>query len=259
MIPATTPPSEYRFLRIPIGSAEAAVRHLLHLPFEIGVTPRHYWLRYAADHEVCRQNASNIPAERFCSAIGNFLIRDGETIASETLPDLVWKPLKNFVQIELPKALFAGGLQTSQIAIWELLRGGQERPAEAALYDAVQLSCWADSAADNRLTSLRFCLARFENAALIDSNVLSQTIAFVIGKLLPPIPCQFLCRYDRVFIPAGFYWKPKLDASIVEQSFGLRSDEWLLWTNEWGWSTIAESECIPLSRASLRTTLREFS
>ena len=81
MIPSTTTPTEYRFLRIPIRSAEAAVRHLLNLPFEISITPKHYWLRYAADHEGCRQNASNIPAEQFRSAIGNFLIRDGDTAA----------------------------------------------------------------------------------------------------------------------------------------------------------------------------------
>lgn len=252
MNPNSSPKSGYRFLRIPMDAAESSVGSLIEFPFSIAQGTEHYWLRYPADNELCRNAAISIPAEHFFLQAADLLICNGAEIASERLPQLSWSPLKDFVQLRLPRAILAGRIHAKQIANWELKRGGKEQLADAALYNAASLSQWIKSAASSRLSTLRFCTAR--NADNVDSPLI-----FVIGKPLPPIPCQFLCKQGSVFIPLGYHWEPHLDSSLVEQSFGLQHNQWLLWTIDFGWSLLVENQCTPLSRASLRATIKDIS
>jgi hypothetical protein len=259
MAKPTAPNSIYRFLRIPVGAAKSVVGPLVAFPFSIASDLQHYWLRYPADNELCRKVAATVPAEHFYSDSPNYLIRDGEYVASTYLPQLTWSSLKDFVQLKLPTASLAGRLQTKQIGVWELKRGGREQAAEAALYDADALAQWTKVAAKCRLSSLRFNIARYVSREANANLNQSHTLVFVIGTPLPPVPCHFLCRFERIFIPAGFHWEPNLDSSLVEQSFGIQNNQWLLWTVDFGWSIISEKQCLPLSRASLRATLRELA
>jgi len=247
----------YRFLRIPLSTAESVVGTLLEFPFSIAPDNQHLWLRYPADNERCRHLATTIPAEHFYLHSPDFLIRESETIASSRLPQLTWSPLKEFVQIVLPTASLAGRLQITQLSAWELKRGGKEREPAAALYSADVLTDWIAIAPDNRLATLRFCMVQIVTPNPSSDKPTKRSIAFVFGKPLPPVPCHFLCQYDRIFIPIGYHWEPNLDSSLIEQSCGLPDNHWLLWTSDFGWSTIEESQCIPLTRAALRSTLRE--
>lgn len=251
MLPTSSMKSEYRFFRIPVDTAESLIGSLIEFPFSIARGTEHYWLRYPADNELCRNAAISIPAEHFILQGENFLIRNGAEIASEQLPQLTWSALKDFVQLRLPRAILAGRIHAKQIANWELKRGGKEQLADAALYDAESLSQWIKSAAGSRLSTLRFCTAR--HAGHVNSPLI-----FVIGKPLPPISCQFLCKQGRVFIPLGYHWEPQLDSSLVEQSFGLQQNQWLLWTIDFGCSLLVENQFTPLSRASLRATIKDI-
>lgn len=259
MATTTAPNSIYRFLRIPVGAAKSVVGPLVAFPFSIASDLQHYWLRYPADNEMCRKVAATVAAEHFYSDSSNYLIRDGEYVASTYLPQLTWSSLKDFVQLQLPTACLAGRLQTRQMGVWELKRGGRERAAEAALYDADALAQWTKTAADCRLSPLRFCVARCVSREASDRSNQPQSLVFVVGTPLPTVPCQFLCRFERIFITVGFNWEPALDTSLVEQSFGIQNNQWLLWTVDFGWSIISEKQCLPLSRASLRATMRELA
>ena len=249
--------STYRLLRIPLSTAESVVGPLLEFPFSLASDNQYLWLRYPADNEPCRHLASTIPAEHFYLQSNDLLIRESETIASSRLPQLIWSPLKESVQIVLPTASLAGHLQINQLSVWELKRGGKEREPAAALYSAEILSDWITSASDNRLATLRFNVAQIETHNQSSNTPAHHSIVFVIGSPLPPIPCQFLCQYDRILIPIGYHWEPNLDSSLIEQSCGLPDNHWLLWTSDFGWSTINQSQCVPLTRAALRSTLRE--
>jgi hypothetical protein len=249
--------STYRIVRIPLSTAESVVGPLLEFPFSLASDNQYLWLRYPADNEPCRNLASTIPAEHFYLQSNDLLIRESETIASSRLPQLTWSPAKEFVQIVLPTANLAGRLQINQLSVWELKRGGKEREPAAALYSAEVLADWIAVAPDNRLATLRFCTAQTEHHNLSSDKPTKHAIVFVFGKPLPPVPCHFLCQYDRIFIPIGYHWEPNLDSSLIEQSCGLPDNHWLLWTSDFGWSTINQSQCVPLTRAALRSTLRE--
>ncbi len=258
MTPPSFAKSNYRFIRIPAETAESVIGSLLGFPFSIAREAQHYWLRYSADNELCRAAALSIPSEHFSLHAEDYLVQDGAQIATDRLPKLTWTSLRDFVQLRLPRANLAGRLQVKQIAAWELQRGGKEQAADAALYDAVALNQWLTSASAVRLASLRFCAAAIAHDTANARND-NSPIVFVVGNPLPPIPCQFLCKLGRIFIPAGYHWVPSLDSSIVEQSFGVQLDQWLLWTVDYGWSLLIENHCLPLSRASLRATLKEMS
>lgn len=254
----SSPKSNYRFIRIPVETAESVIGSLLEFPFYISQQAQHYWLRYSADNELCRAAALSIPAEHFSLHAEDYLVPNGAQIATERLPKLTWNSLRDFVKLRLPRVNLAGRLQAKQIAVWELHRGGKEQAAEAALYDAVALNQWLTTASAARVASLRFCTAAIAHDT-VNARHDTSAIVFVVGKPLPPIPCQFLCKHGRIFIPAGYHWVPSLDSSIVEQSFGVQVDQWLLWTVDFGWTLLVENHCLPLSRASLRATLKEMS
>jgi hypothetical protein len=176
----------------------------LGFPFSIAREAQHYWLRYSADNELCRAAALSIPSEHFSLHAEDYLVQDGAQIATDRLPKLTWTSLRDFVQLRLPRANLAGRLQVKQIAAWELQRGGKEQAADAALYDAVALNQWLTSASAVRLASLRFCAAAIAHDTANARNY-NATIVFVVGNPLPPIPCQFLCKLGRIFIPR---WLP---------------------------------------------------
>lgn len=259
MVHVNTSSSVFRYLRVVRKGADSAVGLLLEFPFSIAIDSEHYWLRYPADSEKCRHAATTIPCEHFYSESGDLLIRDGETVASARLPTLTWTPLKDFVQLILPKAGLAGRLQTKQLGVWELQRSSHERAVEAALYELEPLAAWLKGASNARTTPLRFCLARFGQVNTANEPSEAPLLVFIIGTPLPPVNCIFLCRDERIFTPAGFQWEPNLDTTLVAQSFGLQTKQWLLWTTDYGWTTIFDDQCVPLSRATLRATLREGS
>jgi|688.fasta_scaffold00432_39 hypothetical protein len=247
----------HRFLRISRADTESCIGPLLEFPFSIAVDSNDCWLRYSADHELCRKAAVNIPAEHFFSHSGTQLIRDGETVASKTLPNLQWMPLKEYVEVQLPKALLAGRLQIQQMDTWTLKRGGSERDAEAALYDPTSLLPWLSGAPHTRLSPLKFCVADLTYQDTPSDHKPNRSLVFIIGKPLPPIPCQFFYRIGPVFVPVGYRWVPALDVSLVEKSFGLAKNQWLLWTLDLGFSIIPQQQFIPLSRAALRAMFEE--
>lgn len=246
----------YRFLRIARADADSCIRSLLEFPFLIAVDSNDCWLRYSADNDLCRKAAINIPAEHFLIHSGTLLIRDSETVASRTLPILPWIPIKEFVELQLPQALLAGRIQVQHIGTWTLKRSGRERDAEGALYDPPSLLQWISSAPHTRLAPLQFCVADLTDQETLSVQEPNRSLVFVIGKPLPPVPCQFFCRIGHVFIPSGYCWEPAIDVSLVEKSFGLSKDQWLIWTLDFGFSIVAQSQFTTLSRAALRAMLK---
>ena len=247
-------PTTVRLVRITRNISPAWVGDLLDLEFMFAEDGDSVWLKFDSQNEACQIAAQKVPGEHFYVHGSSWLVRLGETIASRTVPTLNWISINNAIELRLPAAIYAGRLQAVAPITWRLKRSTNERPAGAALFVAQDLAQWASQVSAVRLKPLRFC---FVSPASLASKPapLDQSHFFVVGTPLPPIPCQFFCRYERVFIPAGFEWEPKLDRSLVQKSFGLTGNQWLVWHESSEWTIIGDEMLVPMTRAEVRASL----
>jgi hypothetical protein len=247
-------PTTSRLVRVTRDLSPAWVGDLLDLEFMFAEDGDSFWLKFDSQNEACQIAAQRVPGEHFYVHGSSWLVRLGETIASRAVPTLNWISINNAIELRLPAAIYAGRLQAVAPVTWRLERSSNERPAGAALFTAQDLAQWASLVPAVRLKPLRFCFVSPASPSS-EPTPLERSFFFVVGTPLPSIPCQFFCRYERVFIPAGFEWVPKLDITLVQKSFGLTGNQWLIWLESSEWTIIGDEMLVPMTRADVRTSL----
>lgn len=247
-------PSTIRLVRITRDHSPAWVGDLLDLEFMFAEDGDSFWLKFDSQIEACQIAAQRVPGEHFYVYGSSWLVRLGETIASRPVPALNWISINSAIELRLPAAIYAGRMQAVAPVTWRLERSSNERPASAALFSAQDLAQWASIAPAVRLKPLRFSFVSHASQPS-DPDPLERSFFFVVGTPLPTIPCQFFCRYERVFIPAGFEWVPKLNTTMVQKSFGLTGNQWLIWLDSTEWTIIGDEMLVPMTRADVRTSL----
>ncbi|MEO1527019.1 MAG: hypothetical protein AAFX06_16390 [Planctomycetota bacterium] len=183
------------------------------------------------------------------------LFRFRSTIPNSQLPTLDWTPLGNELATELPLASFPEQIQHRPIDLapieLELIAAhqsahGSPRPAAAVLSTLDELLFWTERAAASRLSRLQWIM-------LADQ-------ALIQGDKLPPIRGEYFSRLERLMIPAGKWWTPDVPVGALLRLFDGDSatSESLLhvWLHDGSLASIPEQEFATLSRASLRTTIR---
>jgi hypothetical protein len=166
------------------------------------------------------------------------LIPDGASVATERLPVLDWRPIRESIELQLPIAAMSGSLKTTLLPKLQLRRSGEERPATAALIELHTLLNWCERVPQFRLNKLTACVAADQ--------------VLVLGNPLPSVPCQYLCVDGGLITPVGMTWYPQLESELVLEHFDVHSTELLLWMSTDEWSIIPRTLLRPLQLASMR-------
>lgn len=231
-----------RFVRIDRDLPNQWIGPLLGTSAQVAVGSDGFWVRFSATDDQLRKLEAGLPGKRFQLIDGVWLVQDGFHVAEATLPALDWQTPESLIEVTVPTAAFAGQLPANACPTLSLVRGGEERPALAGLFELSHLSAWTETAPFVRLQPLTYCI--------------SGDLCLVVGKPLPTISCRYLCQFENVLLPAGMSWSPSVNVHGVQTLFGVEDHSWLLWTSTNEWTLIPKSTLKPLRRSSIRTACR---
>lgn len=227
-------------IRLEPGSGLNLVAEWLGHGFEIAEdADGFHWLRIKATDPVQRARLSCIPARFYHESDEHRLIRQGQQVASAELrKDLHWRNLDDVLQLEVPIAAMTGRLDPDQRGLLRLVRGGEPAEPAAASVTLESLASWVELASEVRLRRLRW-LARGGEA-------------LVMGDPLPPVAARYFVAHDRILIPAGWQWSPRVSSAEVRELFSLGREQWLIWESDQDWSRVDEDSLVSLRRAAVR-------
>ena len=181
---------------------------------------------------------SSIPAEqRLWVTEDERLIPFGKKVPVMKLPIARWRPLKTFMEVELPACAAPGEF---------------DQPIELRLKPSNTMN-----KANGLLCNIQ-SLSRFiENASVIRLEPLSYAIkqddALVLGQPLPPISGSRYYIADKLAIPLGYSF-PYLNTSTIKRIIGLKPSEHALFYPNSSWERVPDECIVPLTRSSFRCT-----
>ena len=217
---------------------------------EVAVVGESLWVRGplsagAAGAWPCRLPA----AERFELLADGVLRAPGARVPCARLPAAAsWSGLPAWLPVALPRPLLPAAVPDKPAL--RLVRGGAEGSPDALLLDLDAWVEWAERAPAVRLGPLRFAARA---AVAPDGSAPAQ--ALVLGQPLPPLPGARLVARGGILVPAGWQWRPAVDAAVVRRLLGLRADELALWPGESAPVAILPAEAVvPASRSAARLT-----
>jgi hypothetical protein len=74
------------------------------------------------------------------------------------------------------------------------------------------------------------------------------------GQPLPPLAGQRWVEQDGIAVPAGWWWSPPVEATIVRLVLGLEADDFALWQLDGTWERIGAARFVRASRTAVRAT-----
>jgi hypothetical protein len=236
---------------------------------EVCELPETVWLRGPqANDELQRRLAAVAGARRFSVLPDGQLLPVGARVPQGRLPPGPWTALAQWIGMEPPPAVLAG-------------KGGEKVSLALVRSDCVQetsLLCtrfelWAAYAVEApqvRLDRWRFAVAADGRAVVHDQRQSRQAanLSRQVEKLprqveklsygLPPLPGQHWVEQEGIAVPAGWTWKPAVEAALVRQIFGLAAGDVALWHADGAWERIAAQEFVRATRAAVRETMRNL-
>lgn len=181
---------------------------------------------------------SSIPAEqRFWITNDERLIPFGKKVPVMKLPISRWRPLKAFMEVELPAC--APPAEFNQAIELQLKPSNTINKANALLCKIRSFSTFIETTSIIRLEPLSYAL--------------KQDVALVIGQPLPPLPGSRYYVTDKIALPLGYSFS-YINLSTVKRIIGLQSDEHALFHPDNSWERIPDELIVPLTRSSFRCT-----
>src|SRR3954447_14986150 len=173
------------------------------------------WLRGRTSDESLARSLVKLPATaRYAWGSDNSLRLVNDRIPSKRLPDLVWKPLHTWLRMERSSAALPGELPRP-ISL-ALVRSCEEKSPDLLLTSLREWTTFAAAAAEIRLRGLQFA-----------ANEAGEVL--ILGRPLPPLPGQRFVAHQRIAVPAGFHWEPRVSAQVLRQVFGAVESDLILW------------------------------
>lgn len=228
-------------LRLPRAVAAEACALRLEAGIEVGETPDSVWLRGRGVDEALGRRLKTLPASAWYVWLENGRMRPrGSRLATESMPELAWAPLRAWARIEPPPARLAAGL--SQRVQPRLVAAQTTAASNAMLLDFSTWSAWALRAPVARLERLEFATAA-------DGKTL------VLGAPAPSAPGRHCVATDGVVTPAGLTWEPLVSAEVIRRGCGAGEGDVVFW-DESGARVLGRELFVPATRAAVRATRR---
>jgi MoxR-vWA-beta-propeller ternary system domain bpX2 len=226
-------------LRLPRAVAAEACALRLEVGIEVGETPDSVWLRGRGENEDLARRLKTLSASAWYVWLENGRMRPrGSLLATESMPELAWAPLRAWARIEPPPARLAAGLPLRVLP--QLVASQATTASNALLLDFTTWSEWALRAPGARLERLAFATAA-------DGKTL------VLGAPVPAAPGRHCVATDGVVIPAGLAWEQAVSTEVIRRVCGAGEGEYVFW-DEAGARILGRELFVPATRAAVRAT-----
>lgn len=230
-------------MRLPRAAAAEACALRLVAGIEVAETADALWLRGRGDDEGLKQRLKTLPADgRFVWRTDGRLRPEASLLATETLPELPWAPIRAWARVEPPPARLPAGLPAR--AGLRLAPAHSGAASNALLLD---FGVWRDWA-------LAAPVARLERLVFAVSDVVAGLV-LARGRPTPAAPGRYLVETDGVLVPAGLACEPAVSATVIRRVFGAGEGDVLLW-DEAGARVLGRELFVPATRAAVRESAR---
>lgn len=200
------------------------------------------WCRGDAWNDAVERQLLALPgAYRYEIVADEQITPAGQLVPTARLPDGAWIPLANWLELELPPARTAVRPRSIDLEPVQLrlVRSACERAASCLLTTMPQLQSYAETAAAIRLAQWSFVL-RTDGSCIVR------------GIPLPPIAGTQLVEIDGLLVPAGWEWRPAVDAQTVRTLLGLQAKDIALFDRAGSWELIAPEQWVQATRSAIR-------
>lgn len=208
------------------------------------------WLRGDVCDERLGQRLRMIPGgRRFMLLADRQLQPNGGRVPDGYLPEGPWKPLADWLGVELPSAGWPGEApKRLQITIERAAPPSDEAAAAPTLL-LTTLSAWSAYARSAPLVRLE----RWTFAADETGHVL------VRGAPLPPLPGERFVEHYGVAVSLGWHWRPAVDPAIVREvlrreSPALAENDVAILFRDGSWQRIPADSFVGADRSAVRLT-----
>jgi hypothetical protein len=199
------------------------------------------WLRGSRRDEALEKAILALPGRRFQVLSDGQLTPAGALVPHGRLPDGPWMPVSQWLSIDVEPAAFAARVE-EKVAL-RLVRGGPPQESNVLLTSADAWSRYAVAAPQVRLDRWAF--------AMDDrGNVL------VRGTPLPPLGGVRFVERNGVAAPAGWTWRPAIDASVLQKVLRLADGDLALFHTDGSWDRLAADGFVRATRSAVRLSMR---
>jgi hypothetical protein len=224
----------------PIQAAPALARLELMEDAAVCVVGERVWLRGSAWSEsLDRMLRSIMGCERFMVTAGDAIVPIGKRLSCGELPAEAWIPLSKWTKLTIPPRMFVASPPTS--ARLSLVRSDQEREANLLRTTLAAWMAYAASAPQVRLKRWTFAVS-------------ADRFGLIQGLPLPPLPGLRYAITDGVAVPAGWTWRPALDAAVLRQWLGLERGELALLAPDGTCEKLSADAFVAATRSAVRFT-----
>jgi hypothetical protein len=157
------------------------------------------------------------------------------------VPVLHWQPVAEAVSVALPSFNHNYFHLTDTVPI-SLVPSSQEQAPTAMLVSCAMLASYVHTAPAIRLSALLWV-------------VIGNNEALIIGSPLLPLQGAAYWRRGHVLLPVGTDWEFSNLSTHIEDALNPMADGWVLHRPNDSWLAVPFSTLVPLSRASVRSTL----
>ena len=198
------------------------------------------WLRGHSSDEQLSRALKNLPVrERFEWVTADRLRPIYSRLPTVAVPDLAWRPIAEWIQVQLPAGALPGELG-AKIRL-RLVRSPQERRPNVLLTDFATWKEFALTAPEIRLRRLRFAVS-------------SGRETVIWGVPLPPLPGRLFVEEEGVAVAAGFGWWPQVSPEVLRHVFQAGEDALVVWDQEGMVRRLHAEQLVAASRGAVRAT-----
>lgn len=236
------------------ASAVAAFRHASGT--QLLVEDAHVWLRGTAEQPDKDTRRKLAPDANHFRLEGSHLILEGDRVPIQALPTGEWRGLGESIEFLLPvveRTMGVGG----QLQVRLVREGGAGTPSLARRANKNRAN--DDHDVSPAMVLLPF--GAFADYVEMAPEVRLRRWSFVVsargdclvrGEPLPPLPGVFFIERERVAVPVGYGWTPRVDAATLRERCGAAGDELLLWREDGALEVIDLLDFSRVSRAVVR-------
>ena len=228
---------------IVLPASESAVLAQLRLWPGVSVLANEDGIHVAGEQldEEQQRTLLSLPAlDRFLIQDSGVLFRPGERTPSGVRPEGNWIPIRDCVGTALPVARIATA-RVPRVELEIVPATGQHQSPGLLMTTRESWIAWGSTAPQARLERLAF-------AASDDGRIL------VRGTPLPPVPGDQLVEQDDIAVPAGWTWRPAIDAESIRRMLDVAKNSLLVLNRDASFEVLAADDFVPAHRSAIRAT-----
>ena len=180
-----------------------------------------------------------LSGKRFLVLADGQLQSPRELVPKGYLPDGSWVPLREWLRLEMPIAQLGGRLANRLTFRW--VRSQSALEPKLMLADLADWTRYGTQAPEVRLRHLKFAQDQQGRVA-------------ICGSPLPPIPGERFAVYAPVAVPAGWYWSPEVDASVIAALLDIGPGDLAILLLSGEWEQIPANCFVAATRDAIRAS-----